>query len=148
MPNAALFTLQEVAEIFGVKYTTVRRWLKEKQFEIRIEKIGAKGLRTWVMPDELVRLFNSKYCIPGDGSPADKIYQWKYRKNSLGGKNAWINARAKGFVAKGRAPSKPWRVPKTPENPLGRPMENASHDRIDPLRRVIRAGADADNDED
>src|SRR5262245_16247666 len=79
------FTLDEVAKICGVKRRTVYAWLREGQFSVVLRRTGRFSVQVLVTADELLRLVNKKFGVPGDGSPAAQIWEERVRRRRIAG---------------------------------------------------------------
>jgi predicted site-specific integrase-resolvase len=80
-----MWTFEEIAQLFRVKLRTVYEWRRAGQFNVVVRRTGRFSVQMLVAPDEVHRLFNAKFAVPGDGSPAARIYGERIRRRRLAG---------------------------------------------------------------
>jgi hypothetical protein len=80
-----MFTLAELAELFQVQRRTIRAWRRGGLFDVVLRRTGRFSVQVLVTPAEALRLFNTKFAVPGDGSPTARVYAERIRRRRLAG---------------------------------------------------------------
>ena len=80
-----MWTFQELADLFRVKLRTIHDWHRAGLFNVVVRRTGRFSVEVLVTSDEVLRLFNAKFGVPGDGSLSARIYDERVRRRRIAG---------------------------------------------------------------
>ena len=94
LPLPMLYSVDEIASMFSVSSSTVKRWIVSKKLKGRLQVRSRSSVYRVVALPELLEFLDVYVPIEGTGSQADRIMQW-HRNNGIVGRLSQAKQRAK-----------------------------------------------------